>query len=102
MSLCIKESVEIARLNCRISGPIKKRAEDAARMLGQSITTFTETALSEKAEDVFARLCTIRLSERDFELFVNTINSDTEPTPKLKQAAANYKRLRLENPESNW
>ena len=102
MSLPIPKSVEIARLNCWISGPIKKRAEDAARMLGQSITTFTEMALAEKAEDVFARLGTIRLSERDFDLFVRTINSDMEITPKMKQAAEEYKQFRRDNPNSNW
>ena len=102
MSLTITESVESSRLSCRISAPIKKRAEDAAKLLGQSITAFTETALAEKAEDVFAKLGVIRLSERDFDLFVRTINADMEITPKMKQAAEEYKQFRRENPNSNW
>ena len=79
MSLTITESVESSRLSCRISAGIKKRAED-----------------------VFAKLGVIRLSERDFDLFVRTINADMEITPKMKQAAEEYKQFRRENPNSNW
>jgi uncharacterized protein (DUF1778 family) len=90
------------RVNCRVSASIKRRAEEAADILGQSITAFTETALAEKAEQVFSRFGAIRLSERDFQRFVKAINSPPQPTAKLRLAAAEYKKLRARNPESNW
>jgi len=91
-----------ARINCRVSASIKRRAEEAAEILGQSITAFTETALAEKAGDVFSRMGAIRLSERDFQNFVKAINDPPRPTAKLRKAAAAYKRLRSRDPESNW
>jgi uncharacterized protein (DUF1778 family) len=90
------------RINCRVSLSIKRRAEEAAEILGQSITAFTETALAEKAEKVFSRFGAIRFSERDFQRFVKAINSPPHPTAKLRKAAAEYKRLSARNPESNW
>ena len=71
-------------------------------MLGQSITAFAETALAEKAEDVFSRFGAIRLSERDFQRFVKAINNPPQPTSKLLKAAAKYKKLRARDPASNW
>ena len=97
-----RESFSHARINCRVSASIKRRAEEAAEILGQSITTFTETALAEKAGDVLSHFGAIRLSERDFQHFVKTINNPTPPTAKLRKAAALYKRLRAQDPESNW
>ena len=91
-----------ARLNCRVSAEIKRRAEEAAGILGQSITAFTETALAEKAEEVFSRASRIQLSERDFQLFVKAIESAPAPTAKLRKAAQAYKKRRLRNPASNW
>ncbi len=91
-----------ARLNCRVSAAIKRRAEEAAGILGQSITAFTETALAEKAEEVFSRASRIQMSERDFELFVKSIESAPAPTAKLRKAAQAYKKLRARSPASNW
>jgi uncharacterized protein (DUF1778 family) len=96
------ESSSYARINCRVSASIKKRAEEAAEILGQSITAFTETALAEKAGEVFSHMGAIRLSERDFQQFVQAINDPPRPTAKLRKAAAAYKRLRAQDPRSNW
>ena len=96
------ETSSHARINCRVSASIKRRAEEAAEILGQSITAFTETALAEKAGEVFSHLGAIRLSERDFQHFVKAINNPPRPTAKLRKAAAAYQRLRARNPESNW
>ena len=97
-----RESSSHTRINCRVSASVKRRAEEAAEMLGQSITAFAETALAEKAEEVFSRISVIRLSERDFQRFVKSINKPPQPTSKLLKAAAKYKRLRAQDPTSNW
>ncbi len=87
------------RINCRISPAIKKQAEDAAHLLGQSITAFTETALAEKAQSVLAEQERIVLSEREFERFVEIINDPTPPTPALLRAAQEYKAARAAHPD---
>ena len=102
MATLSDDRISYARINCRVGKAIKRRAEEAAEMLGQSITAFTETALAEKAEAVFTRFGGMRLSERDFQLFVKAINNPPRPTAKLSRAAAAYKKLRARNPESNW
>lgn len=90
-----------ARLNCRVSTRIKRRAEDAASLLGQSITDFTEAALEEKAQAVLERHERITLSERDFAQFVASIENPPLPTQGLRDAMAEYQRLKAQFPESN-
>ena len=90
-----------ARLSCRVSARIKNRAEKAASLLGQSITDFTESALADKAEAVLDRHDRITLSERDFAQFVAAIENPPEPTQELRDAYAEYSRLKALHPESN-
>ena len=93
---------EYARLNCRLNSSIKRRAERAASLLGQSITAFTETALAEKAEEVLARRDRILLSEHDFAAFVRAIENPPPPTNTLRKAAAQYIKLKRAQPAANW
>ncbi|HLV78661.1 MAG TPA: DUF1778 domain-containing protein [Chthonomonadaceae bacterium] len=91
-----------ARLSCRVNPHIKQRAEEAAALLGQSITDFTEAALTEKADAVFERFESIKLTERDFERFVSSITNPLPPTPELIAAMREYERQRAEEPDGNW
>lgn len=90
-----------ARLNCRVHSHIKKQAEEAALLLGQSITSFTEAALAEKAQAVLDQHDKITLSERDFARFAALIESPPPPTTALREAMAEYKKLKAENPDAN-
>lgn len=90
------------RLSCRIDTRIKQRAEDAARLLGQDLSAFTEIALSEKAEAVIERQERIILSERDYALFAEAIENPKPIGSRLKAAAQEYKKVRAQNPELNW
>ena len=90
------------RLNCRISPAIKQRAEEAAQLLGQSITAFTEAALAEKAQSVLEQHEKLILSERDFERFMEAIHNPQPPTPALVVAMRDYEKMRAENPDGNW
>ena len=80
---------------------IKRRAEEAAALLGQSITDFTESALADKAQAVLDQHERIALSERDFARFVAALESPGDPTESLQKAVAGYRRLKSEHPESN-
>jgi uncharacterized protein (DUF1778 family) len=91
-----------ARLSCRVNPHIKQRAEEAAALMGLSITDFTEAALAEKAEAVFERLHKIQLSERDFDHFVAAISTPKPPTSELVAAMQEYERQRALEPEGNW
>ena len=97
-----KETTDYARLNCRVNARIKQRAEEAASLLGQSITDFTELAIAEKANEVLSQHDRITLSKRDFARFVELIEKPAAPTEKLRSAAEEYKRLKAENPEGSW
>lgn len=90
------------RLNFRIDARIKQRAEDAALLLGQDLSTFAESALDEKAQAVIERADKIVLSARDFERFVDAIENPAPPTQKLQDAAREFKALSRQHPERNW
>ena len=83
-----------ARLSCRIRPVVKEQAEAAARVLGQSITDFAETALEEKARAVLAHNERIVLSEHAFGEFLAAISAaePERPSEKLLAAVAHYKR----------
>ena len=83
-----------ARLSCRIRPVVKEQAEAAARVLGQSITDFAETALEEKARAVLAKNERIILSEHAFGAFLAAISAaePERPSEKLLAAVADYKR----------
>ena len=94
-----------ARLSCRVDPDIKQRAEEAAALMGQSITDFTEAALAEKAEGVFERFERIRLSARDFERFISIVSivgTPKPPTLELKSAMKDYERQRDAEPGGDW
>ena len=93
---------QTARLSCRVNPRIKQRAEEAAALLGQSMTDFTEAALKEKAEAILEQVHKIQLSERVFERFATAINTPTPPTNELVAAMQEYERQRAEEPEGNW
>lgn len=81
-----------ARLSCRVSARIKRQAEEAAALLGQSITDFTESALADKAQAVLEKHERISMSDRDFARFVAAIEQPEPPTDALKAAVAEYRR----------
>ena len=84
------EKIDYARLSCRIKSPVKQQAEAAAQLLGQSITDFTEAALSEKAQTVLEQQERLALSERDFVRFVEAIENTKPPTPQLAAAMRDF------------
>jgi uncharacterized protein (DUF1778 family) len=98
------ESVPIgshARLNCRVNARIKQQAEEAASLLGQSMTDFTESALAEKAQSVLERHERIVLSQRDFARFVERLETPEPPTPELQTAMAYYQTLKAAFPDAH-
>ena len=84
---------QTARIHCRVSRTLKEQVETAARLSGQSLTSFTETALAQKAQQVLAEGERIRLSETAFEAFLQAIQAvPSQPSSKLLSAVEDYKR----------
>lgn len=90
------------RVHFRVDARIKQRAEEAALILGQDLSTFAESALDEKAQAVIAREEKLVLSERDFARFVEAIENPIPPNQRLRDAAEEWKQTRRQNPELNW
>jgi uncharacterized protein (DUF1778 family) len=81
---------------------VKEQVEAAARLLGQSITDFAETALEEKVRTVLADNEHIVLSEHAFSEFFAAISGEPEsPSPQLLAAVAAYKQHDPAMPKSN-
>lgn len=90
------------RLHFRVDARIKARAEEAALLLGQDLSTFAESALDEKAQAVIAREEKLVLSKRDFALFLDAIDNPKPVNARLRDAAQKFKTQSRENPERNW
>ena len=97
-----RRAVHRDRLSCRIDSQIKQRAEEAATLLGQDLTAFTESALNEKAQTVIAQEEKLVLSDQDFEKFVTALDNPPAPTPALLVARQTLRKLRAAQPKGNW
>ena len=100
-TMTVTEARNYARLSCRVKAGIKQRAEEAALILGQSMTDFTESALAEKAQTVLDQHERITLSERDFARFVEMIENPPPPTNELRSAMADYQHRKIASPDAN-
>ena len=82
-----------ARLSCRLCPLIKEQSEAAARLMGQSITDFAETAWEEKARASLTENERVSLSENAFTEFLSVISGEpTKPSEKLYTAVVAYRR----------
>jgi uncharacterized protein (DUF1778 family) len=75
-----------ARLGFRVDGETKALVERAARLERRKLTDFCLTALTEAAQRTIARHETLVLSERDREVFFDTLINPPEISPRLRRA----------------
>jgi uncharacterized protein (DUF1778 family) len=81
-----------ARLGFRVDGQTKKLVERAAELDRRSLTDFCLTALAEAAERTIARHETLTLSERDRQVFFDTLVSPPRISARLKHAFKSERR----------
>lgn len=74
------------RLEVRIDPARKQLVEQAAELLGQTISSFTVATLIREAQDVIERFGTISLSRRDADAFIAAIDNPPKPNARLKKA----------------
>ena len=75
------------RIEVRLSAQHKALLEEAAALLGQSLSTF----LVSDALDRARRLQHTTLTRRDWDLFLEIVDRDEEPTPALSAAIKKYR-----------
>ena len=87
-----------ARLNVRLPSDLKQTIEEAAAVLGQSITDFTISTVVREARSVIQDAQVTRLSNRDRDAFLAELESaDAKPNNALKAAARRYKKRAAKN-----
>lgn len=74
------------RLGFRVDRDTKALVERAARLERRNLTDFCLTALAEAARRTIARQESMQLSERDREVFFDTLVNPPEPDPRLRRA----------------
>ncbi len=75
-----------SRLGFRVDGRTKELVERAAELERRSLTDYCLTALTEAAERTIARHETLVLSERDRQVFFDTLINPPKLNPRLKRA----------------
>ena len=83
-----------ARINVRLSGELKQTIEEAASVLGQTISEFVISTVMQEARQVLQNAQITRLSNRDRDDFLKPLNAiDAKPNAALKAAARRYGKL---------
>ena len=75
------------RLDVRLAKDSKKLIEQAAGILGQTVSAFTVATLVREAEEVVERFGMLRLSNRDRDAFLGALDNPPEPNARLRKAA---------------
>lgn len=71
------------RLAFRMKPELKERIEEAAALMGLTVTDFVVSALSERASEVLERQSGILLSDRDRDRFLKALSRPGEVVPEL-------------------
>ncbi len=85
--------VKMERLEARISKDQKIRLMRAAELEGSTLTDFIVRAALEAASKTLERTEVLKLTARDRETFVNALIMTPPPSPRLREAAARYKKV---------
>lgn len=85
--------VKMERLEARISKHEKIRLMQAAELEGSTLTDFIVRAAQEAAKKTLERMEVLKLTARDRETFVNALIMAPSPSPRLREAAARYKKI---------
>ena len=81
-----------ARLGFRVDDETKALVERAAELERRNLTDFCLTALADAARETIARHETLVLSQRDRQVFFDTLINPPEIDPRLRRAFAAARR----------
>ncbi len=86
-----KPSPRGARLEARLSPVQKGLLQRAADLSGRTLSEFVLKSAEDAAERLVREHTVIRMSREDQAAFVKGLLDDAKPSPRLRQAAADYK-----------
>lgn len=75
-----------ARLDIRLDPDRKKLIEEAASLLGETVTAFTVSSAVREAGQIIERFGTISLTDRDRETFLDALDAPAKANARLKKA----------------
>ena len=81
------------RLDVRLSEEKKRRIEQAASYLGQTVSAFTVATLVREAEEVVERFGMMQLSDRDRDAFLSALDNPPRPNARLRKAAKRHAKM---------
>ena len=87
-----RSSARGARLDIRLNPQAKEKIEQAAVISHQTVTDFVVTSLMRASEEALERQQMIRLTNRDRDLFLAALETNTRPNKALRKAAGRFKR----------
>jgi len=79
-------STQTARLDIRLDSKRKRLIEQAADLLGESVSTFTVSSAVRQASEVVERFGTLTLSDRDQNVFLKALDNPPKPNARLAKA----------------
>jgi len=85
-------SARNTRLDVRLAAEHKKLIEQAAGLLGQSVSAFTVSTLVQEAEHVVERFGRLHLTDRDRDIFLAALDNPPKPNARLRRAARAHAR----------
>ena len=80
------------RLAFRMKTELKERIEQAAALLGVTVTDFVIASLSERASEVLARQQLLTLSDRDRDRFLEAMNRPGRSISTLAETLARHRK----------
>jgi uncharacterized protein (DUF1778 family) len=86
-------SGQLTRFDFRIEPARKELIEQAASLLGMSLTQFAKTAMIDRAQEVVRQRTVTVLSDRDRDIFLAALDADVKPNAAARRAAKHYKKL---------
>ena len=81
------------RLDVRLSEEKRRRIEQAASYLGQTVSAFTVATLVREAEEVVERFGMMQLSDRDRDAFLSALDNPPRPNARLRKAAKRHAKM---------
>jgi uncharacterized protein (DUF1778 family) len=84
-------SAKKERLEARITADQKALFQRAADLSGKSLTVFVVESVQAAAEATVQERDVVRLSARDYELFVEALMNPRGPNDNLREAARRYR-----------
>ena len=84
------QPIKQQRLHIRLDGNSKKKLERAAAYANRTLSEFVLSQALDAADAVILEHETLRLSDADWQVFLDALENPPEPNPRLREAFAEH------------